>query len=84
MYYWAGMPLGHTAARSLAADQRRAVLRHRLAVWFAACSAWLLGLVRPRLPALLVVLALNGAVAYSCPRCGTTCTITSGGGSRRS
>jgi rod shape determining protein RodA len=36
--------------------------------WFGGVFAVLLGLVRPRMPALLVLLALNGAVAVAVPR----------------
>ncbi|TMQ66434.1 MAG: rod shape-determining protein RodA [Candidatus Eisenbacteria bacterium] len=67
MYYWAGMPLGQLA---LGLSPMLNVLLFFLTGslwWFGALFVGLVAAVRPKLSSLLVVLALNGAVAYTMP-----------------
>jgi len=68
MYYWAGMPLGQLLLGLSPVFNVALFFLTGSLWWFGGLFVVLLGLVRPRLPALLVVLALNGAVAYSVPQ----------------
>jgi rod shape determining protein RodA len=67
MYFWAGMPLGQLALGLSPVFNVALFFLTGSLWWFAGLFAVLLGFVRPRLPALLVVLLLNGAVAYAVP-----------------
>lgn len=67
MYFWAGMPLGQLAlGLSPVLNVALFFVTHSL-WWFGGLFALMLGLVRPRLPVLLAVLALNGAVGWAVP-----------------
>jgi len=68
MYFWAGMPLGQLLLGLSPVINVALFFFTGSLWWFAGLFVALLGLVRPKLPALLVVLALNGAVAYSVPQ----------------
>jgi rod shape determining protein RodA len=68
MYYWAGMPLGQLLLGLSPVFNVALFFLTGSLWWFGGLFVVLLGVVRPRLPALLVVLALNGAVAYSVPQ----------------
>ena len=68
MYFWAGMPLGQLLLGLSPVINVALFFLTGSLWWFGGLFVALLGLVRPKLPALLVVLALNGAVAYSVPQ----------------
>jgi rod shape determining protein RodA len=68
MYYWAGMPLGQLLLGLSPVINVTLFFLTGSLWWFAGLFVALLALVRPKLSALLVVLALNGAVAYSVPQ----------------
>ena len=68
MYYWAGMPLGQLLLGLSPVINVALFFLTGSLWWFGGLFVALLALVRPKLPALLVVLALNGAVAYSVPQ----------------
>jgi rod shape determining protein RodA len=68
MYYWAGMPLGQLLLGLSPVFNVALFFLTGSLWWFGGLFVVLLGVVRPRLPALLMVLALNGAVAYSVPQ----------------
>jgi rod shape determining protein RodA len=68
MYYWAGMPLGQLLLGLSPVFNIALFFLTGSLWWFGGLFAALLALVRPKLPALLVVLALNGVVAYSVPQ----------------
>jgi rod shape determining protein RodA len=67
MMFWAGLPLG-TLLLALS-PVLNVVLFFATGhlFWFAGVFAALVAAVRPRLPVLLLVLALNGAVSYALP-----------------
>ena len=68
MYYWAGMPLGQLLLGLSPVINVALFFFTGSLWWFGGLFAALLALVRPKLPALLMVLALNGVVAYSVPQ----------------
>jgi rod shape determining protein RodA len=68
LYYWAGMPLGKLLLGLTPVMNVALFFLTGSLWWFGGVFAVLLGLVRPRMPALLVLLALNGAVAVAVPR----------------
>jgi rod shape determining protein RodA len=67
MYFWAGMPLGQLALGLSPVVNVALFFLTGSLWWFFGLFAAVLALVRPRLPALLVLLALNGAVAWAVP-----------------
>jgi len=67
MYFWAGMPLGQLALGLSPVVNVALFFLTGSLWWFFGLFALLLAFVRPRLPALLIVLALNGAVAWGVP-----------------
>jgi len=67
MYFWAGMPLGQLAlGLSPVLNVALFFVTHSL-WWFGGAFVILLGVVRPRLPVLLVFLALNIGVGWAVP-----------------
>jgi len=68
MYYWAGMPPGQLALGLTPVFNVALFFVTGSLWWFFGLFAALLAVVRPRLPWLLVILALNGAVAFSVPK----------------
>jgi rod shape determining protein RodA len=67
MYFWAGMPLG-TLLLGLSPVLNVALFFLTGSLWwFAGLFTLLLAFARPRLPALLIVLAINGGVALAVP-----------------
>ncbi len=67
MLFWAGMPVG-TLALGLSPIANAALYFITQNLWWSGgLVAVLLGLVRPRLPTLLVVVLLNLAVGYAVP-----------------
>ncbi len=68
MYFWAGIPVGNLLLGLSPVFNTLLFLITGSVWWFAGLLALLLGLLRPRLSTLLVVLALNGAVAYTLPQ----------------
>lgn len=68
MYFWAGMPVGQLLL-GLSPVLTAVLFFLTSGLWWSAgLVAVLLGAVRPRLPTLLVVLLLNGAVALALPQ----------------
>jgi len=67
MYFWSGMPVGQLLLGLSPVINVAMFFLTGSLWWFGGLFAVLLGVVRPKLPALLVVLALNGAVAYTVP-----------------
>ena len=67
MFFWAGMPWGNLALGLSPVMNVALFFITGSLWWFGGLLALLLGLIRPRLATLLVVLALNGAVAYALP-----------------
>ena len=67
MLFWAGMPAGHLLLGLSPVFNVVLFFATGTLWWFGGLLAALLGVFRPRLPALLVVLALNGAVAFALP-----------------
>jgi rod shape determining protein RodA len=67
MYYWAGMPVSQLLL-GLSPVFNGVLFFATGSLWaFAGLFAVMLGIIRPRLPALIAVLLLNGAVAYALP-----------------
>ena len=67
MYFWAGMPPGNLMlGLSPFFNAMLFFVTHSL-WWFTGLLAILLGLVRPRPVTLVIVLLVNGAVAYALP-----------------
>lgn len=67
MYYWAGMPISQLLL-GLSPVFNAVLFFATGSLWaFAGLFALILAFVRPRLPVLIAVLALNGAVAYAMP-----------------
>jgi rod shape determining protein RodA len=67
MLFWAGMPSG-TLLLALTPAANAALFLLTRGPWaFAAVFAGVLALTRPRLPVLLVLVALNGAIAVGMP-----------------
>jgi rod shape determining protein RodA len=67
MYYWAGMPVSQLLL-GLSPVFNAVLFFATGSLWaFAGLFALILAFVRPRLPVLIAVLALNGAVAYAMP-----------------
>lgn len=68
MYFWAGMPAGQLLL-GLSPVLTAVLFFLTSGLWWSVgLVAVLLGAVRPRLPTLLAVLLLNGAVAFALPR----------------
>lgn len=68
LYYWAGMPLGKLLLGLTPVLNVALFFLTGSLWWFGGVFAALLAVVRPRVPALLVLLVLNGAVAVAVPR----------------
>jgi rod shape determining protein RodA len=67
MYFWAGMPWGNLAlGLSPVANVALFFITGSL-WWFGGLLVVLLGVIRPRLTTLVMVLVLNGAVSYALP-----------------
>lgn len=67
LYFWAGMPLGQLLL-GLSPVFNVALFFTTGSLWaFGGVFALMLGVFRPRWPTLLLLLALNGAVAYAMP-----------------
>jgi rod shape determining protein RodA len=67
LYYWAGMPLGNLALGLSPVFNVALFFITGSLWWFGGLLAIVLGVVRPRLVTLIVVLLLNGAVSYALP-----------------
>jgi rod shape determining protein RodA len=67
MYFWAGMPPGKLLLGLSPVFNVALFFVTGTVGWFAGLFVLLLAVSRPRLPALLLFLALNGAVAYELP-----------------
>jgi rod shape determining protein RodA len=67
MVFWGGMPLGTLLLGLTPVFNILLFFTTGTLWWFGGGLAVLLGLVRPKLPTLIAVLALNGAVAYAMP-----------------
>jgi len=67
MYFWAGMPLGHVLLGLSPVFNVVLYFATGTLAWFGGLFAALLAVFRPRLPMLLVLVALNGAVALAVP-----------------
>jgi rod shape determining protein RodA len=67
MYFWRGMSAGQLLLGLSPVFNVALFFLTGSLLWFAGLFTALLALVRPRLPWLLVVLALNGAVAWAVP-----------------
>ena len=67
MLFWAGMPWGNLVLGLSPVINVALFFITGSLWWFGGLLALLLGLIRPRLATLIVVLALNGAVAYALP-----------------
>jgi len=67
MYYWAGMPLS-TLAMGLSPGLNAVLFFATGSMWwFAGILALMLGVIRPRLPVLVLVIVVNGAMAFALP-----------------
>jgi rod shape determining protein RodA len=67
MMFWAGLPLGTLLLALSPVLNVILFFATGNLIWFAAVLAALVAAVRPRLPVLLLVVALNGAVSYALP-----------------
>jgi rod shape determining protein RodA len=67
MYYWGGMPLGTLLLGLTPVFNILLFFMTGTLWWFGGGLAVLLAVVRPKWSTLLVILALNGAVAYAMP-----------------
>jgi rod shape determining protein RodA len=67
LYYWAGMPLGNLLLGLSPVFNVALFFITGSLWWFAGLLAALLGIIRPRVATLVIVLVLNGAVAYALP-----------------
>ncbi len=67
MYFWAGMPVGNLLMGLSPAFNVALFFLTGSVWWFVGLFVILVGTIRPRISTLLVVLALNGAVAYALP-----------------
>ena len=67
MYFWAGMPVTQLLLGLSPVFNIALFIFTGTIGWFVAALAVMLGWFRPRLPVLLAVLAINGAVAYAMP-----------------
>jgi rod shape determining protein RodA len=67
MLYWGGMPLRQIVLGLTPALNAALFFVTGTLLWFGAGFAILLFFLRPRLPALLLLLLLNGAVAWTTP-----------------
>jgi rod shape determining protein RodA len=67
LYYWAGMPLGNLALGLSPVFNVALFFITGSLWWFAGLLAVVLGVVRPRLVTLIVVLVINGVVSYALP-----------------
>jgi rod shape determining protein RodA len=71
MYYWAGMPIGQLLL-GLSPVFNAILFFTTGALWvFGGMFAVMLAVFRPRLPVLIAVVALNGAVAWALPQAWT-------------
>jgi rod shape determining protein RodA len=68
MYFWAGMPLSQLLLGLSPVFNVALFFLTGSLVWFGAAFAVLLAVVRPRWSALLLALAVNGAVAATVPQ----------------
>jgi rod shape determining protein RodA len=68
MYYWAGMPLSTLVMGLSPALNVVLFFATGSIVWFVVLLAGMLALIRPRLPVLALVLAVNGGVALYVPQ----------------
>lgn len=68
MYFWAGMPVPQLLLGLSPVFNIALFIFTGTIGWFVAALAVMLGWFRPRIPVLVAVLALNGAVAYSTPQ----------------
>jgi len=67
LYYWAGMPLGNLVLGLSPVFNVALFFITGSLWWFAGLLAALLGIIRPRVATLVVVLVLNGVVSYALP-----------------
>jgi rod shape determining protein RodA len=67
MYFWAGMPVGTLLLGLSPVFNVVLFFATGTLWWFGGLLAVMLGVVRPRLTTLLIVLAANGVVAYAVP-----------------
>jgi rod shape determining protein RodA len=67
MYFWAGMPPGQLLLGLSPAFNVALFFLTGTLLWFGLAFAALLALARPKWTSLLLVLAINGAVAYEVP-----------------
>lgn len=67
MLYWGGMPLRQLLLGLTPALNAALFFITGTPLWFVGAFAILLAVTRPRLPALLALLLLNGAVAFATP-----------------
>jgi rod shape determining protein RodA len=67
MYYWGGMPLSTLLLGLSPVVNVVLFFTTGTLWWFLGLLAILLGVVRPRIATLILVLAVNGAVAYEMP-----------------
>jgi rod shape determining protein RodA len=67
LYYWAGMPLGNLLLGLSPVLNVALFFITGSLWWFAGLLAAMLGVIRPRVATLVVVLVLNGVVSYALP-----------------
>ena len=67
MYFWAGMTSGNLLLGLSPVFNAVLFFTTHSLWWFGGLLAILLGIIRPRFSTLIVILALNGAVAYALP-----------------
>jgi rod shape determining protein RodA len=67
LYYWAGMPLGNLLLGLSPVFNVALFFITGSLWWFAGLLAALLGIIRPRVTTLVLVLVLNGVVSYALP-----------------
>jgi rod shape determining protein RodA len=67
LYYWAGMPLGNLLLGLSPVFNVVLFFITGSLWWFAGLLAAILGVIRPRVTTLVIVLVLNGAVSYALP-----------------
>jgi rod shape determining protein RodA len=67
MFFWAGMPLGHLLLGISPVFNVVLFFATGSMWWFAGLLAAMLAAFRPRLPMLLIILALNGVVSWAVP-----------------
>jgi rod shape determining protein RodA len=67
LYFWAGMPIGNLLLGLSPVFNVVLFFATGTLWWFGGLLAGLLAVFRPRLPVLIAVLAMNGAVAWAVP-----------------